>query len=141
MRRKRWPGLLMGVVWLCGNGCTALKEVPRSEYAAREERKAVQVTTREGLHYELDYARIQNDSLIGYRRRDVEGPVDEFDTLQLPLDQVAKLSARRIDWYRTGLIGGLSLAAIVAAGLSGHSNAPSGGGGGGGDPCPREPCP
>ena len=36
---------------------------------------------------------------------------------------------------------GAALAAIVAAGLSGHSNAPSGGGGGGGDPCPREPCP
>ena len=62
-------------------------------------------------------------------RRDVEGPIDEFDTLRLPLDEVATISARRIDWYRTGLVGGLSMAAIVAVALSRHASGGSSVGG------------
>ena len=75
---------------------------------------------------------------MGYRRRDVEGPIDEFDTLRLPLDEVATISARRIDWYRTGLMGGLSMAAIVAVGISRHasneSSPPT-------SDCRKPPCP
>lgn len=137
----RWQRWLMATVWgigLAANGCTSLKEVPRGEFAARPERRQVRVWTTDSLEYELDFARVQNDTLTGYRRRDVQGAVDEFDTLTLPLERVARLSARRIDWYRTGLIGGVSLAAVIAAGLSGRGS--SGGPGGGGPDCPREPC-
>ena len=46
------------------------------------------------------------------------------------------MSAHGIDWYRTGLIGGLGLAALLAAGLSASHNSNTGdnnsGGGGGG---------
>ena len=138
MRWQNWFTTTVCGIGLAANLCTSLKEVPRGEYAARPERRQVRIWTTDSLEYELDFARVQNDTLIGYRRRDVQGAVDEFDTLTLPLDRVARLSARRIDWYRTGLIGGVSLAAVVAAGLSGRGS--SGGPGGGGGDCPREPC-
>jgi hypothetical protein len=108
----------MLLVWVAGSGCTALREIPRSDYAARVQDRPIRVLTRAGLSYELDAAKVEADTLVGYRRRDVQGPIDEFDTLRLPLDEVATISARRIDWYRTGLIGGLSMAAIVAVAVS-----------------------
>jgi hypothetical protein len=143
MKVHRGWHVLMLLAWVAGSGCTALREIPRSDYAARAQNRPIQVVTREGLNYELDEAKIEADTLVGYRRRDVQGPIDEFDTLRLPLDQVATISARRIDWYRTGLVGGLSMAAIVAVALSRHRA----GGGSAPDqlPCdpndPRRPCP
>ena len=110
--------VVMLLAWVAGSGCTALREIPRLDYAARAQDRPIRVLTRKGLSYELDEAKIEADTLVGYRRRDVQGPIDEFDTVRLPLDEVATISARRIDWYRTGLIGGLSMAAIVAVALS-----------------------
>jgi hypothetical protein len=135
----------MLVAWVAGSGCTVLREIPPSDYVAHAQDRPVRVVTREGLSYELDAAKVEADTLTGYRRRDVQGPIDEFDTLRLPLDEVATISARRIDWYRTGLLGGLSMAAIVAVALSRHRA-----GGGSGtetvpcdrtDPNPKRPCP
>jgi len=120
--RRGWH-VVMLLAWVAGSGCTSLREIPRSDYAARAQDRPIRVVTREGLSYELDAAKVQADTLVGYRRRDVQGPIDEFDTLRLPLDEVATISARRIDWYRTGLIGGLSMAAIVAVALSRHQSA------------------
>jgi hypothetical protein len=134
MRSMRALRGLVCLAWVAGSGCTSLKEIPRGDYAARSERKQVRVFTTDSLEYELDFARIQGDTLIGYRRRDVEGPVEEFDTLLLPLDRVARMSARRLDWYRTGLIGGITLGALVAAGLTAR-NRNGGGGSDGGEPC------
>jgi hypothetical protein len=138
MRSSRLLRLAMAAAWLCGSGCTTLKEIPRTEYAARPERRQVRVFTTDSLEYEFDTAKIQGDTLIGTWRRDVGGPIEEFDSLALPLDRVARLTARRIDWYRTGLIGGISLAAVIAAGLSGRNanGSPNPDPG----PCPREPC-
>ena len=68
------------LVWIAGEGCSTLREIPRGEYASVAERKNVRLTTREGLHYELDFVKVQGDTLIGYRRQDVEGPIDEFAT-------------------------------------------------------------
>src|SRR4051794_14197533 len=99
-------------VWLmlcaigCGTGCTALRELPRSEYAARPERQHVRVETTEGLKYEFDYVRVENDSLTGFKEQESEGPLTEVSTLRMPLDDVRALSTRQIDWYRTGLAGG-----------------------------------
>ena len=130
--------VLMLLAWTAGSGCTALREIPRDGYAARAQHRPIRVVTREGLTYELDAAQVEADTLVGYRRRDVEGPVDEFDTLRLALDDVATISARRIDWYRTGLVGGLSMAAIVVTAISRHHTA--------GTPpptsdCRKPPCP
>jgi hypothetical protein len=118
MRVRRVWHVVMLLAWVAGSGCTALREIPRSDYAARAQNRPIRVLTREVLSYELDAAKVEADTLVGYRRRDVQGAIDEFDTLRLPLDEVATISARRIDWYRTGLIGGLSMAAIIAVGLS-----------------------
>jgi hypothetical protein len=137
---RAWRGLVL-LTCIAGSGCTTLREIPSTEYTARVQERPVRVVTREGLSYQLDEARVEGDTLIGYRRRDVEGPIDEFDSLRLPLDQVASISARRIDWYRTGLVGTLSVAAIVVAGLSRHG---SNGGTPSPIPCspkPDNPCP
>ncbi len=131
--RRGWH-LVMLLGWVAGSGCTALREIPRSDYAARVRDRPIRVMTREGLRYELDGAKIEADTLTGYRRRDVQGPIDEFDTLRLPLDEVATISARRIDWYRTGLVGGLSMAALVAVALGRKKS----GGGPTTDPVPCE---
>ena len=133
MKLRRWPRLWLCGIWFLGAGCTSLREIPRNQYAAKPERKNVRLETREGLVYEFDYVQVAGDSLTGFRRRDIEGPFDEYGQLAVPLDQVAKLSARGVDWYRTSLIGGGVIAAVVVAGLSAsNNNNPSQGGGGGG---------
>jgi hypothetical protein len=134
MKAGRGWAIAMLLVWVAGGGCTALREIPRGEYAVRVHDRPIRVVTREGLSYELDTASIQADTLVGYRRKDVEGPIDEFFTLRVPLADVATISARRIDWYRTSLVGGLSVAAVVAAGAARHN---SNGGSSGTPPCPE----
>jgi hypothetical protein len=118
MRHARGPRILLAALWIAGSGCTTLREIPPSDYAAKEERKHVRVETREGLQYEFDYMRVEGDSLVGFRRREVEGSFDEFATMSMAFESVAKLSSRGVDWYRTGLVGGSVLAAVLVAGLS-----------------------
>ncbi|MBI1798087.1 MAG: hypothetical protein HYR73_00170 [Candidatus Eisenbacteria bacterium] len=136
MRTGRGLRTTCAVAWLAGCGCSSLREIPRTEYAAQETRKDVKVETRDGLVYEFDEVTVAGDSLVGTRRRDVEGPVDEFATLRLPLDEISHMRARGVDWYRTALIGSGALAAVVVAGLTASHNSDSGssssGGGGGG---------
>jgi hypothetical protein len=119
-------------VVLMGSGCATLRELPRSEFGARAERKRVRVRTLEGLAYEFDYAQIANDTLTGFTERDASGPVNEINTFRLPLDNVSTMAVREIDWYRTGLVGGGALAAIVAAGLTARNRHDTGGGESGG---------
>lgn len=133
---RRGVAPLALAAWVAG-GCTSLREIPRGDYAARPERHDVRVEMQDGRVFELDLMKVDADTLVGYRRRDVEGPFDEFGTVRLPLSEVSRLSVRGVDWYRTGLIGGGVLAAVVAAGLSGSKSSspappPSGAGGPGG---------
>lgn len=122
MKLKRGWHVAVLAALLGGTGCTVLREIPRADYVERVPERSVRVVTRAGDSYELETARVEADSLVGYRRLDVEGPVEEFETLRVPLDDVVSISARRVDWYRTGLIGGLGVAAIVvAAGRSGSN--------------------
>ena len=133
MRLKHWPRLAVCGALLLGAGCTSLREIPRSQYAAQPERKNVRLETQEGLVYEFDYVQVGGDSLTGFRRRESEGPIEDYGQMSLPLDRIAKLSARGVNWYRTGLIGGGVIAAVVAAGLnSSNNNHPSSDNGGGG---------
>src|SRR5262249_12258556 len=117
MIRSAWPRMVMCAAAMLSAGCTTLREIPRGSYAERPARQHVRIVTREGLVYEFDYATVSGDSLTGYRRRDTEGVVDDTATLRIALDDVQRFSARAVDWYRTGLIGGGVLAAVIAKGL------------------------
>lgn len=115
-RRLAWAAL---TAYVCAGGCTTMREVPRAELAAKPERKGVRVMTRDSLFYDFDYARFDADSLTGYRdRNDLEGVVTETAVHRVALDDVQRLTARRIDWYRTGLVYGGGLVAITAAALT-----------------------
>lgn len=138
MKPHRALSATLLVLWGVASGCSTLREIPRASYADLPERKGVRVETRDGLVYDFDYATFTGgDSLTGYRHRnDVEGPVDQTAVLRIALDDVEHLTARRFDWYRTGLASGTVLAAVLVAGLGGKKEStpltggPSGGGGG-----------
>ena len=133
MKRHRWGRSWVAIVALLATGCTALKEIPRSEYAAQAERKHVRVVTRDGLQYEFDYTQVQGDTLVGYRERDVPGAAEDIATVPFALEDITALRVRGLDWYRTGLIGGGLIAALVATGLTtGGADRPSDGGSSGG---------
>ncbi|OGF15305.1 MAG: hypothetical protein A2W00_06905 [Candidatus Eisenbacteria bacterium RBG_16_71_46] len=134
MNRRRALGIAACCSWLAATGCTSLREIPRGEYAALPERRDVRLETKTGLVYEFDYARFDGDTLTGFRRQDLEGVPDFYASQPFPLDDVSRLSARRLDWYRTGMIGGGVAAVVVAAALrsatkNGSSDDTSGGGG------------
>jgi len=115
----------MLAAWMAGTGCTALREIPRQDYVERVPKQIVHVLARNGTNYELETARVEADTLVGFLRHGVEGPIEEFETVRVPLDDVQSISARRIDWYRTGLIGATAAAVIttVAIRASAHSEA------------------
>jgi hypothetical protein len=138
MTATRFPRLAVLCLSSFASGCTTLRVLPRHEYAVRPERKHIVVETRAGLHYEFESVRFDADSLVGTRRKDVEGTFDEYDSMSVPLEDVAKLSTRQVDWYRTGLIGGTVLAAVLAGAIS---RAKSGNGGTPTGPCGIRPCP
>ena len=122
-------GVALGL-WLAASGCSSLREIPRSDFGSLPERRGVRVETREGLVYDFDYATFSGDSLTGYRNRsEVEGPAEQTAVFRIALDEVDHLTARRLDWYRTGLVGGGVLAGVLVAGLG--SQAVRGGGNGG----------
>ena len=115
-----------GIAAVLASSCTTLREIPREQYTARAERKNIRLETREGLIYDFEFMRVEGDSLIGFRRLEIESPFDEFRRLGFAATDVEKLSARGINWTRTSLVGGGVIAAVVAAGLS--SQADDGGG-------------
>lgn len=135
---KTSRGLCAAVLacYLAATGCTTLREIPRGQYALSGERKAVRVTTRDGLIYEFDYATFDADSMQGFRhRQDVEGPLDQLATVHFALEDIAHLESRGVDWYRTSLVGGGVLAGVLAVGLTAaarHANDGGGSSGGGG---------
>lgn len=131
MKRSRaLSGAALGL-WLAASGCSSLREIPRPDYNSLPERKGVRIETRDGLVYDFDYAAFTGDSLTGYRHRsDVEGPVDQTSTFRIALDDIEHLTTRRLDWYRTGLVGGSVLAGVLVAGLGGPAARPSDTGGG-----------
>jgi hypothetical protein len=132
---RRWSALLC----LMACGCSVAREIPRDQYAARPERRTVRVETRDSTRYEFERVRVAGDSLYGIQREDVEGPFEQYRTVGLPLDEVARMSMRQLDWYRTGIIAGVAAAVVLAAVLS-QVGDESGGSGGNGDCGPR-PCP
>ena len=104
-------------------GCSTMHELPRAEYAARPERKAVSVETREGLRYKFDLAHFSPDSLTGERLRDTEGAFEDYSTVTIPLESIAVMKVQRTSWLRTGIIaGGVALAAATAVAAKGKAS-------------------
>ncbi|MCC6348054.1 MAG: hypothetical protein IT347_00485 [Candidatus Eisenbacteria bacterium] len=137
MTTSRWIRAAVLTFWTLSAGCTTLRELPRADYGASPERKGVRIETRDGLVYEFDRATYDADSLTGYRlRSELEGPVDELAVVRIALDDVTRMRTRRVDWYRTGLVGGGVLAGVLAVGLA---KAASNGGSSGSGGCPRCP--
>ncbi|HTO90416.1 MAG TPA: hypothetical protein VMJ70_04740 [Candidatus Sulfotelmatobacter sp.] len=128
MRQPRAAALAVLMVWGAGSGCTALKEIPPKDYVGHGDLKSVRLITRDSLEYEFDYAKVQGDSITGYRRRDDSGPAPEYASLALPLQDVQKLSMRQTDWTRTMLIGGLGVLLVATAGLAAKNSNSIGGG-------------
>jgi hypothetical protein len=125
-------------LWLLSCGCSSLHEIARSDYSSLPAGRGVRVETRDGLVYDFDYASFAADSITGFRHRaDIEGPVDQTVSFSIAIEDIDHLTTRRLDWYRTGLVGGSLLAAVVVAGLgvaaakSDNANGSSGGGKGG----------
>ena len=95
-----------------------LQEIPRQEYTARPERKGTRVETVDGLVYEFDWASCTGDTLVGYRNHsEAEGPLDQVSVVRVPFADVQRLTARQLDWRRTGLVSGAVVASVVAVGL------------------------
>ena len=129
------PGLriLAGLWWLGCAGCTTLRELPPASYANVPERKHVEVDTKDGQHREFEFARFGSDSLVGFLPGLQESEFQEYREVAIPFDSVAKLSVRRVEWYRTGLNGGATLTAVVLTALGRHQATPA-------PPAPM-PCP
>jgi len=139
MQSRSWPRIVAGLITLATAGCTALRDIPRNDFTGRDERKDVRIETSDGLVYEFDFVKVRDDSLVGYKRRDVEGPVDDYATVPLAIAGVSRMSARGVDWKRTSLVAGSAVAVLVLVGLTvsasqSNSTSSSGGGKGGGVP-------
>ena len=109
-------------------GCTAMRPLPRTEYAALEERRDVVVETAGGERIEFESVRVTGDTLTGWREREPRpepsGPAGSDPAPDLPpelpeqrtlvLDQVTSMSVKRVDWRRTGAAIGVVVAGVLA---------------------------
>ena len=121
--------LLAGAIAL--DGCSAVREIPRAQLSDQPDQRDVVVDMRNGLHYEFDSARFGADSLWGYKRSEDEGDLAEVSTTPLALDDVSRVTVRRLDWYRTGLTMAGVLAGGIAVAVAQRKSLPSGSGDGG----------
>lgn len=135
MLRTRPAASLLLIALALGTGCTVVREIPRSDYTVRDERRNVRVLTRDNFEYDFDFVRIAGDTLTGFRRIESDSPIDEFRSTAVPLANIERLASRRVDWVRTGLLGAAAIGSVIAIGLSSDDDA---GGDPGGQP-PRVP--
>ena len=148
MKAGRAGRTWMALTLLLANGCTALRNLPRSEYAAEEERRDVVVEVADGERVEFESVKVEGDTLTGWRERKDPEPEPERNpdgTLpveppapmlpeerQIALDRISKMYVKQVSWRRTGLIGGALVAGAVAYLLSKNGDdaaAPPDGGG------------
>jgi len=134
MTPHRALAALMILAHVATVGCTSLREIPRADYGARAQRRAVRVETQDGLVYDFDYARFSADSVVGFRERtDLDGSVGQVAQVPLALSDVSRVRARGVDWRRTALAGGGIVvgALIVTVAQARKSDPPPATGGGG----------
>ena len=126
---NRLPAILVVSSLVVATGCSSMAQVPRSEFAAESERKAVLIRTLDGQEYAFDKAVISADTLtgVGYQQRTVidkdgEPTIEEIATqVQIPLERISSLQQKKRDWGRTakwGLGAGAAAAFVIAVGSS-----------------------
>jgi hypothetical protein len=117
-----------------------LREIPRRDFTAHAERKGVRVETVDGLIYEFDWASCTGDTLVGYRNRpETEGPLGQVSVVRVPFEDVQRLTARELDWRRTGMVGGGVVASALAVSLHAAARHTTTSGNSGNHPPTNEP--
>ena len=134
--------MLMATAMLLANGCTALKELPRSEYATQEERRDVVVESVDGERMEFESIQVRGDTLTGWTEKkpvetenepvrkddgtlEVQPPLS-FEERQMMLDRVAKLSTKQVSWKKTSLVFAPVVAGLVVYALTRSGSGESG---------------
>ena len=136
-RRARAAALL---ATLLTGGCTSLRQVPPADMMAGTERRDVRVETVDGRSFQFDVVKFGADSLTGYRRRETTSDFAEYDSQPVAFGEVHRISARRTDWYRTGLVAlGVAVGAVVVAFTQSDSGDDGAGDGGPVKPPPSRP--
>ena len=116
---RRWTSLRVGLALLVApvvSGCATMRELPREQFAARPERRHL-VVEAGGQRHRFARATFGPDSMVGYPRRP-RGTDGTAGGVRLGLDDVSRIEGRQVDWYRTSLLGGLAVGALLAALLS-----------------------
>ena len=157
MKAGRTGRMLVVMAMLLANGCTALRELPRSEYAAQEERRDVVVESTDGERMEFESIQVRGDTLTGWTEkkpdekeeppvRNEDGGIEvtqqplSFEEKQIMLDRVAKLSTKQVSWKKTGLLFAPVVAGLVVYALT-RSESEEGGPGDPGNEIPPPPGP
>ena len=138
MKAGRTGRGLVALVMLAANGCTALRELPRSEYAAQDERRDVVMETVDGERVEFESIKVQGDTLTGWREKqdaELPPPAKDADGNLLPepaaplpeerqvmLDRVAKLSVKQVSWKKTSLVFAPVVAGLIVYALTRAAN-------------------
>lgn len=131
------PAIAAVLLFVLGlDGCSAMREIPPGDLAELPEQRDVRVELRSGQVFEFDQARFGPDSLWGYQRTEQDGDIPESSTTPLALVDVTRVTARRLDWYRTSLAAAAALGAGVAFAISQRKSTSSGGDGGAVKPPP-----
>jgi hypothetical protein len=125
MHRSRVAAVGLLATLALGSGCSVVREIPRADYAARDERRNVRIVTRDNFEYDFEFVRVSGDTLTGYRRLDTDSPIDEYRATRLALADIERLQSRRVDWVRTGLVGAAALGSVIAIGLRSDDPAPA----------------
>lgn len=122
-RLVRARRVAVALLLLAAQGCSAMREIPPGQYAEQETRKQVRVTTRDGTTLTFKPAHFSADSVWGEQRVDRgAGTPEPAQTVAFPLDQVARLEEKRLDWVRTGIVLGIAAVAGIAAIIANQKN-------------------
>jgi hypothetical protein len=105
--------LLSVALGIQASGCAVMREIPREQFAAEPVRRHLRVTAEDGSSWSFAEGRFEADTLVGFPRGGRRVGEEALQPVRVPLDHVTRLEARRLDWYRTGLLAATAIAGGV----------------------------